>query len=148
MPFCALGPFHRYEGFSLQERQRSCIPQHSTIDANCVNLYRSAPASSRTRLARSAEQQGTWRLEYSWTNVGTRGQYIGQSVSFRSRLDIFGLKPVLRREHATDVQLTKTSVLARSGSPEALPTKMGNSLRKGQVDLRFGILVLTTFVQL
>ena len=26
--------------------------------------------------------------------------------------------------------------------------KIGNSLRKGQVDLRFGILVRTTFVQL
>ena len=30
----------------------------------------------------------------------------------------------------------------------AVPTKMGNSLWKGQVDLRFGILVRTTFVQL
>ena len=69
-------------------------------------------------------------------------------MSFRSKLDIFGLEFVLRRGYATDVQLTRASVFARSGSPEALPTKMGNSLRKGQVDLRFGILVLTTFVQL
>ena len=30
----------------------------------------------------------------------------------------------------------------------AVPKKMGNSLWKGQVDLRFGILVRTTFVQL
>ena len=69
-------------------------------------------------------------------------------MSFRSKLDMFGLEFVLRRGYATEVQLTRTSVVARSGPPEALPTKMGNSLWKRQVDLRFGILVRTTFVQL